>query len=755
MLLKSSNPWLLKTIAAGVALTWLPAIAEEQEPTAKEREIETTTVVATKTTQNLRDIAGSVSIIDQKEIESKIMRDISDLVKYEPGVSVSGTGNRFGLSGFTIRGIGGNRVLTLVDGVRVADEFSFGPALDARRDFISVQSLERVEIAKGSGSSLYGSDALGGVVSLTTRRPDQYVDSENTGHASYLFGASSDDSSFTNTLTLAGHNSGTSALLEYTQTDSDEKETAGSGGFSAGARQEADPLDQEESNLRVSVGRAFADMHRFTLSYEDYESEVDTKILSDYGSVISGRGPSTTLHSRDAFDTREKQKLAVSYQLGQPLFFIDNMSIVAYQQESESQQSATENRTPISGPEIRSRFSSYGQDILGINGQASSIISIGNTAHLLTFGVDHYLTESTGFRAGSSVTASGTPVRERTFFPTRDFPITEVENTGLFIQDEISLLEDSLRVTPSLRYDRYEAMTQPDAIWVTAHVGDPLPSDYKDSDVTAGIGVLYKINETATMFASFSEGFRAPSADNVNSGFTNAPGNYKVLGNPNLTSESSEGIEAGLRLAFEYASIELSIFHNEYEDFIEENVIAPQFLATRGVDPSDGYLTFTTINRGQVEIEGAELAIQFDFAALGNGWIEDISLEFAVAYADGTDEVANEPLDSIEPLNGAIGISYDAASGIWGGELSLVFAEGKSPGDIASTTRYEAAGYGQLDLLGYYNFGERVDLSLGLFNLTDKAYVRWSDSIAIGSSDAPLRFSQPGFHAGLNLRITL
>jgi hemoglobin/transferrin/lactoferrin receptor protein len=298
-------------------------------------------------------------------------------------------------------------------------------------------------------------------------------------------------------------------------------------------------------------------------------------------------------------------------------------------------------------------------------------------------------------------------------------------------------------------------MTQPDAIWVTAHVGDPLPSDYKDSDVTAGIGVLYKINETATMFASFSEGFRAPSADNVNSGFTNAPGNYKVLGNPNLTSESSEGIEAGLRLAFEYASIELSIFHNEYEDFIEENVIAPQFLATRGVDPSDGYLTFTTINRGQVEIEGAELAIQFDFAALGNGWIEDISLEFAVAYADGTDEVANEPLDSIEPLNGAIGISYDAASGIWGGELSLVFAEGKSPGDIASTTRYEAAGYGQLDLLGYYNFGERVDLSLGLFNLTDKAYVRWSDGIAIGSSDAPLRFSQPGFHAGLNLRITL
>ena len=97
--------------------------------------------------------------------------DIADLVRFEPGVSVSGTGSRFGLTGFKIRGIGGNRVLTLIDGVRVPDEFSFGPFLSARRDFVDIDSLKRLEIARGPISSLYGSDALGGVVALATKEP--------------------------------------------------------------------------------------------------------------------------------------------------------------------------------------------------------------------------------------------------------------------------------------------------------------------------------------------------------------------------------------------------------------------------------------------------------------------------------------------------------------------------------------------------------------------------------------------------------
>jgi hemoglobin/transferrin/lactoferrin receptor protein len=62
------------------------------------------------------------------------------------------------------------------------------------------------------------------------------------------------------------------------------------------------------------------------------------------------------------------------------------------------------------------------------------------------------------------------------------------------------------------------------------------------------------------------------------------------------------------------------------------------------------------------------------------------------------------------------------------------------------------AGYGIVDLLAHVNVSERIRLNVGLFNLTDKSYIRWADTAAIGS-DAPVRFTQPGFNAGATLRI--
>ncbi|MCB1805030.1 MAG: TonB-dependent receptor plug domain-containing protein, partial [Candidatus Competibacteraceae bacterium] len=100
--------------------------------------------------------------------------DISDLVRYEPGVTVDNSG-RFGLTGFRIRGIGGDRVLTTIDGIRIADEFSFGPFQDSNRDFIDLDALKAVEIIRGPASALYGSDAIGGVVSFLTKDPEDYL----------------------------------------------------------------------------------------------------------------------------------------------------------------------------------------------------------------------------------------------------------------------------------------------------------------------------------------------------------------------------------------------------------------------------------------------------------------------------------------------------------------------------------------------------------------------------------------------------
>ena len=64
------------------------------------------------------------------------------------------------------------------------------------------------------------------------------------------------------------------------------------------------------------------------------------------------------------------------------------------------------------------------------------------------------------------------------------------------------------------------------------------------------------------------------------------------------------------------------------------------------------------------------------------------------------------------------------------------------------------SGYAVLDLLVFANVGERVSINAGLFNLTDKTYIRWADTSGI-ETDAPARFTQPGFNAALTLRVEI
>src|SRR3546814_3458082 len=89
-----------------------------------------------------------------------------------PGVEVVSEGNRFGTRGFSIRGLEGNRVRIVVDGVPLADAYSIGQFASAGRDLVDLEAVERVEIQRGPASTLYGSDALAGVVAFRTLDPE-------------------------------------------------------------------------------------------------------------------------------------------------------------------------------------------------------------------------------------------------------------------------------------------------------------------------------------------------------------------------------------------------------------------------------------------------------------------------------------------------------------------------------------------------------------------------------------------------------
>ena len=99
-----------------------PAFPAAPMPRSESISLETITVIATRTVRSLDELASTVSVKTADDLERELARDISDLVRFEPGVTVAGAGSRFGLTGFSIRGIGGNRVLTMIDGIRAAGQ---------------------------------------------------------------------------------------------------------------------------------------------------------------------------------------------------------------------------------------------------------------------------------------------------------------------------------------------------------------------------------------------------------------------------------------------------------------------------------------------------------------------------------------------------------------------------------------------------------------------------------------------------------
>lgn len=125
--------------------------------------LKTITLSAERAAKNLLDVPMSISVIDRDTLDRHQVRDIQDMVRYEPGISVdrqTSLTNPFGqLNSFNIRGVGGNRVQILVDGARVQERIT-----DGSRDFVDPFNMKSVEITRGPNSVLWGADALGGVV---------------------------------------------------------------------------------------------------------------------------------------------------------------------------------------------------------------------------------------------------------------------------------------------------------------------------------------------------------------------------------------------------------------------------------------------------------------------------------------------------------------------------------------------------------------------------------------------------------------
>ena len=153
-----TEKYLCMAVACTLAAT--SVAAESDDP------LDQIVVTASRNPVSVSQVGASISVITRDDIERREARNIAELLRSVPGFAVAHTGVMGSQTQVRVRGSEANHVLVLIDGMRAND-----PATgdEFRWEYLSTASIERVEIVRGGQSSLWGSDAIGGVVNIITR----------------------------------------------------------------------------------------------------------------------------------------------------------------------------------------------------------------------------------------------------------------------------------------------------------------------------------------------------------------------------------------------------------------------------------------------------------------------------------------------------------------------------------------------------------------------------------------------------------
>mgnify|MGYP000494038579 CR=1 FL=1 len=743
----------------GSALAWLaPAALAQMGPQGPVTRLPEIAVSATGFEEDTAEVPATISTIDSQQITRGLVRTLQDLIRYEPGVSVNSDPNRFGANGFNIRGLEGNRVQMLVDGIRAPSLFQFGigPFNNSTRSFVDLDSLKRVEILRGPASSLYGSDALGGVVSYMTKDPLDYLDlTTSPFYGAFKSAYASADQGWANTGTVAYGTRQWQALALYTYFSGHQQENMGTNDVVGPARTEPNPQDIRQQNLLLKGVLQPAAGHRVRATYEwlDRNSLID--VLG-----LNSSTPRTARISGD--DDNHRQRVSLDYAYTNPARgWLAGFSANLYQQTSTTDSTSSETRTQTTAGcsgVLRGantcfipRQFDFEQRITGLTAQLESLLDGDGVQQRILWGVDLSDTDSSALRDATIynlTTGTVSKTLSGESFPLRDFPNTATRQLGFYVQDQISLLDDQLVVTPGLRYDDYRLKIHPDAIYLANVPPGVQATDFYDSAWSPKLALMVRATPDINVYANYAFGFRAPPFDDVNAAFRNPVQSYVLIPNPDLVSETSRGLELGVKGRAGDSNYALAAFYNRYKDFIDSMA---QLTCPGDPNCVSGYRgTFQAINRSRVRIYGVEAKGEW---ALDRHWV----LAGSAAYANGKDEDTGQPLNSINPLTGVGGVRYTAADGRWGGALNLTAVAGKnSAAQVGNTQPFLTPGYTLLDLTGYLMLSDKLRLAGGVFNLFDKKYWLWSNIGQTGleaNSPALDRYTQPGINVALSLQL--
>ena len=683
--------------------------------------IEEVVVVANKHERSRREITANVSVFDDADFRFELASSIADVFRYAPGIDYESDRSRFGAESINIRGIAGNRVAILLDGVPANDQFDVGSFSNATRDIVNAGFVKNIEVLHGPASALYGSSAIGGVVAMKTIDPRLLTRPGSHG-GRFVSNWRDDDSSLTATAMQAVASDSLAVLAGL----------SGAEGHEAAASAADTPLDRRDFSNRSALVKLVADDdHGNSWRAMLYHREGD--VHSDAASMLgNGRFRSTTALVGD--DEYESDIVSIEYAFTAEKHFADEGVLRAWYQASDFVQQTYDERALAARPVAIERLFSFRQNGFGVEANMQKAVRIQQVSHRLSYGFEARHRETEEYRDGLETgldDGAQTNVLLGEVFPLRDFPISETDEWGAFLEDTVTLGRWSF--TAALRADQYAMRPAVDAMYAEDYPFAE-PVSISEFELSPKGGLIYALSPSSEIYLQYSRGFRAPPYEDANISLELPLFNVRAVPNPDLRSERSDGFDVGTRWRGASGRAYLSVFRTEYTDFIESRI-------RLGPDPDSGRILFQSQNIASATIEGIEAGGSVDLSVL----VEGLVLDGGIFIARSENRDNGEALNSVGPPQAIAGIRWASPADRLQMSLRGTFTDDWSSRDESAGSLFKPAGYGIVDAYLAYRPGRSLTLRAGILNLTDRTYWAWTDVRGLAPGDPVIPYlSGPG-----------
>jgi vitamin B12 transporter len=470
-------------------------------------------ITATRTPSNIDTLGSTVSLITAKDIDRKQYVSLDEVLMSVPGLNVVQSGGKGAQTSVFLRGTNSEHVLVLIDGVEMNDPSTPSGAFDFS-NFL-VEGIESIEVVRGSQSVLYGSDAIGGVIQIRTKK--------GQGDLNFRVKAGvGTQSTHRESAVLSGEKNNFNYSVAIGRLDTDGESIAAKKKLAPGSITEDDNYENIVFSTRLGW-KIFDSLEAdFTARYIETEADIDG------GFDFSGNT------AEDADATNDSEQLYLGLELKG--LYADGVwqPILTASRSDIERQSKDERQSPF-GTLVDTNF----------DGQKTKFALQNNLFlfenQIITIGFEHESEE----------------MNSKGFSDFGGFIINQLTNAdrdtkSTYIQDQIEV-NDQLFITVGARYD---------------------DTDDIGSELTYRTTASYNATENTRLHAAYGTGFKAPSLFQL-FGFT--PNNFgsAYSGNPNLDAETSDSWEIGIDQLFFASDIKTSItyFETKVEDLITTQYI--------------------------------------------------------------------------------------------------------------------------------------------------------------------------------------